>query len=121
SRGYAERWPREGLGVTGDLPVPADYDGDGKADPAVARKFDGRIRVRLSTTGKIWMASRGSKTWKPAVADYDGDGKADLAWYVPAASNWRIYESSRGYAERWPHEGLGVPLDRPIMTPRLRW
>jgi hypothetical protein len=121
SRGYAERLPREPLGVTGDLPVPADYDGDGKADPAVARNSDGRIRVRLSTTGKIWMAFRGSKTWIPAVADYDGDGKADLAWYVPEVSAWRIYESSRGYAERLPRELLGATMDLPAIGPWFAW
>ncbi|MBT7699324.1 MAG: hypothetical protein HN700_03420 [Verrucomicrobia bacterium] len=121
SRGYAERWPREGLGVTGDLPVPADYDGDGKADPAVSRKFDGRIRVRLSTTGKVWMEAKGHKTWKPAVADYDGDGKADLAWYVPSQSNWRIYESSQGYTERLTRETLGLGPDRPVNCPLNMW
>ena len=40
-------------GVAGDLPVPADYDADGKTDVAVFR--NGVWWIRLSSTGG-WMA-----------------------------------------------------------------
>ena len=39
------------LGQAGDLPVPADYDGDGKTDPAIWRSPDGMWHVRTSSSG----------------------------------------------------------------------
>ena len=49
-------WRRSGLvsGLAGDwghAPMPADFDGDGKADPAVCKAATGEWRVRLSGSG----------------------------------------------------------------------
>ena len=38
-------------GVRGDVPLPADYDGDGKADLGVYRPSTGHWYVLLSSTG----------------------------------------------------------------------
>jgi hypothetical protein len=103
SRKGALRLPQPVLGKSADLPVPADFDGDGKADPAVRRAIDGRITVLRSRTKSRWTPKPGNPAWIPVPADFDGDGKADLAWYEPGAkARWRIHESSRGYALRTP-------------------
>jgi len=50
------------FGQTGDKPVPADYDGDGKADVAVFR--DGTWYLQRSTAG-LTGVSFGNPTDKP--------------------------------------------------------
>lgn len=83
-----------------DVPVPADYDGDGQTDIAVWRPDTGQWYVLFSST-KFNERSAGVFQWGklgdvPVQADYDGDGRADFAIFRPTENQWYIFESSTG-------------------------
>ena len=63
-------------GVSTDMPVPADYDGDGRIDPAVWRPSTGNWHILQSSTNYSTsaMAAWGVSTDTPP-GDYDGDGR----------------------------------------------
>lgn len=69
-----------------DLPLPADYDGDGVTDVAIWRPRDGNWWVILSATNRVQVSQWGLPTDVPLPADYDGDGEVDFAVYRPSES-----------------------------------
>lgn len=84
-------------GLSTDVPVPGDYDADGKTDFSIYRPSDGSWWVILSTGGyTAWPW--GISTDVPAQADYDGDGKTDAAVMrrqpSTGISEWWILKSS---------------------------
>ena len=74
------------FGNTGDAPIPADYDGDGRADFAIYRASAGLHFVLLSDGSTRRADGFGAPNAVPIPADYDGDGRADIAMYFPPGS-----------------------------------
>ncbi len=71
-----------------DLPVPADYDGDGRTDLAVFRTTTAQWFIQLSTGGGRLVQFGQAGVDRPVPADYDGDGKADIATFRPTNATW---------------------------------
>jgi hypothetical protein len=114
-----------------DIPVPGDYDGDGRSDFAVyiPRDYDGTNtsiwQVRLAT-GEVLQdvhhgGIRNGVHDIPVPGDYDGDGRSDFAVYIPRdydGTNTSIWQVRLATGELLPnveHGGIrnGVP-DIPV-------
>jgi hypothetical protein len=72
-------------GEPGDIPVPGDYNGDGRDDIAVFRPSNGMWYI--STLGDFRYGEEGDI---PVPGDYNGDGRDDIAVYRPSNGNWYI-------------------------------
>lgn len=75
-------------GEPGDIPVPGDYDGDGRFDYAIFRPSTGQWFIRNTNGAVVWDDGTGPQVWGgpgdiPVPGDYNGDGRHDLALYTP--------------------------------------
>jgi hypothetical protein len=99
-------------GVSGDVPVPGDYDGDTRNDLAVWRPNGANWWIVDSSTGTSRAPQWGQPGDVPVPGDYDGDGITDLAIWRPSEGNWYIIHSSNGTPQAPVH--LGLPGDIPV-------
>ncbi|HMY76625.1 MAG TPA: VCBS repeat-containing protein, partial [Blastocatellia bacterium] len=100
-------------GIGTDVPVVADYDGDGKADIAVWRGADTNWYVVQSSDGAVKAISLGNAALNdvPVPGDYDGDGKADVAVWRASSGTWLIKAGPDGSVVTKNH---GHPGDAPV-------
>jgi hypothetical protein len=99
------------FGTAGDSPVPADFDGDGKADFVVWRPSSGMWFVQSSSTGAVRSQQWGTAGDIPLRADFDGDHRADFVVYRPSSQTWFVINSSNGAA--WS-QFFGSSGDKPV-------
>jgi subtilisin-like proprotein convertase family protein len=105
------------------LPVPGDYDGDGRADIAVFHTATATWDIFQSSQGGA-LRRQSSFGWPgvatPTPADYDGDGKVDISVFHPATagfpSDWFFIFSRTGQAvslslPSWRAGDVAAPAD----------
>lgn len=107
----------KGWGFDQVLPVPGDYDKDGRTDLAVYHRESGKWYI-LSLGANAVLANGHNWGWNdalPVPGDYDGDGRADLAVYYRDNGSWFVSTLSgtalpgaRGVGDR---ESTPVPGD----------
>jgi hypothetical protein len=98
-------------GIPGDVPVPGDYDGDGKNDYAVWRLGNGVWYVIHSSSGQ-WVSQQwGLNGDVPVPGDYDNDGKNDFAVWRPSNGTWYVIRSS---TNQWVAQQWGLNGDVPV-------
>ncbi|ACU04843.1 FG-GAP-like repeat-containing protein [Pedobacter heparinus] len=99
-------------GVSSDIPVPADYNGDGKAEITSFRPSTGQWIARSATGSVLFDHAWGSISGDtPVPGDYDADGRADIAVYRPSTGAWigRAYSGGTLFNIIW-----GISTDIPV-------
>jgi len=106
------------FGTSGDTPVSADYDGDGKANYALRRNAGWIIQNAAMTATTTTTPSGDLASDTPVPNDYDGDGKVDIAVWRNSNGIWYIRQSASGNSLRQQQWGLSGDIPVPAFYRR---
>ncbi|QYO66283.1 FG-GAP repeat domain-containing protein [Leptolyngbya sp. 7M] len=102
-------------GMAGDVPIPGDFDSDGKTDFAIFRPSQGEWWIFKSSDSTYYATNFGTSGDQPVVADYDGDGRTDIAVFRPDAQAglgyWYVLKSSDSQVNSYQY---GLNTDVPV-------
>jgi hypothetical protein len=95
------------------IPLAADFDGDGLADPAKYLETNGTWQIMLSASGyAITSITLGDTDYAPLAGDFDGDGLADPGIYEKSTGAWQVLLSGGAYQSI--SFNLGDEASRPV-------
>jgi len=101
------------FGATTDVPVPGDYDGDGKTDAAIFRPSTGLwYGPRTGAAQIVIQMILGQSGDIPVPGDYDGDGKTDPAIWRPSIGLFFVVKSGGGTLNATLGQSGDVPVVR---------
>jgi hypothetical protein len=84
------------FGQANDVPVLADFDGDGTDEITVFRPSDGNWYFFDTVTRQTTTLKFGQAGDVPVVADYTADGIADVAIWRPSTGDWWFLNRQTG-------------------------
>jgi hypothetical protein len=98
-------------GVSTDIPVTGDFNGDGSSDWALFRPSEGCFYIWLKNTNNAYWVGWGQAGDIPVVRDFGADGKSDVALWRPGDGTGYVTNSKGGNsATAW-----GVAGDIPVL------
>jgi hypothetical protein len=101
------------FGATPDIPVPGDYNGDGKTDAVIFRPSTGLWYGPATGLPQIVIQMIvGQSGDVPVPGDYDGDGKTDPAIYRPSSGMFFAVLSGGGTKSSTFGAAGDVPVPR---------
>jgi hypothetical protein len=108
---------RLALGEPGDVPVAADWEGDGRLEPGVYRPSVNRWFIDRKLSGKpdlVFSLPGMRPDDVPVAGAWEGRG-AGPGYYRPAVYTWRFFRLSGAAVEELPLVHFGIPGSIPLV------